>query len=131
MNSDGDGKRYLFDNPRNVRLVVRGLSAICVLLVGIELVVHRHLAHEWESLFGFYALYGFVACVLLVLLAAEMRKLVMRDEDEDRPTQQLRIGRLTIGGEIKRLVMSQCVKPHRVGIGVYFLQFLEDIQDAL
>jgi len=81
MNSDGDGKRYLFDNPRNVRLVVRGLSAICVLLVGIELVVHRHLAHEWESLFGFYALYGFVACVLLVLLAAEMRKLVMRDED--------------------------------------------------
>jgi hypothetical protein len=32
-------------------------------------------------LFGFYALYGFVACVLLVLLAAEMRKLVMRDED--------------------------------------------------
>jgi len=30
---------------------------------------------------GFYALYGFVACVLLVLLAKEMRKLVMRNED--------------------------------------------------
>jgi len=30
---------------------------------------------------GFYSLYGFVACVILVLLAKEMRKLVMRDED--------------------------------------------------
>ena len=81
MNGNGDGKRYLFDNPRNVRLVVRGLTWTCVLLVAIELFVHRHLSHAWESLFGFYALYGFVACVLLVLLAAEMRKLVMRDED--------------------------------------------------
>jgi hypothetical protein len=77
----GDGKRYLFDNPRNVRLVVRALTWTCVLLLGLDFVVHRHLSHEWEGLFGFYALYGFVACVLLVLLAAEMRKLVMRDED--------------------------------------------------
>jgi hypothetical protein len=30
---------------------------------------------------GFYAIYGFVACVILVLVAKEMRKLVMRDED--------------------------------------------------
>jgi hypothetical protein len=76
-----DSKRYLFDNPRNVRRVVRGLTWTCVLLVVLELAVHRHLSPPWEALFGFYALYGFVACVLLVLLAAEMRKLVMRDED--------------------------------------------------
>ncbi len=76
-----DGKRYLFDNPRNVRLVVRALTWICVLLVALELLMHRHLSHPWEALFGFYALYGFVACVLLVLLAAEMRQLVMRQED--------------------------------------------------
>lgn len=74
-------KRYLFDDPRNVRRVVRGLVWTCIALVGLELVIHRHLAHPWEGLFGFYALYGFVACVLLVLLAAEMRKLVMRGED--------------------------------------------------
>ena len=77
----GDGKRYLFDNPRNVRRVVLGLTWTCVFLVGLELVVHRHLSQSLEALFGFYALYGFVACVLLVLLAAEMRKLLMRDED--------------------------------------------------
>lgn len=78
--NNGD-KRYLFDNPRNVRLVVRGLSFICILLFALDFVVHRHLSHPLEELFGFYAVYGFVACVLLVLLAAEMRKLLIRPED--------------------------------------------------
>lgn len=79
MNTD-DNKRHLFDDPRNVRRVVRGLVAACVLLVSLDLVLHRHVDHPWEGLFGFYAIYGFVACVLLVLLAKELRKLVMRDE---------------------------------------------------
>ena len=30
---------------------------------------------------GFYCIYGFAACVALVLLATEMRKVIMRDED--------------------------------------------------
>jgi len=37
--------------------------------------------HAWEALPGFYALFGFVACVVLVLIAKEMRKVLMRDED--------------------------------------------------
>jgi hypothetical protein len=76
-----DGKRYLFDNKRNVTIVIWGLTAVCVLLFAADWVVHRHIANDLEHLFGFYAVYGFVACVLLVLLAAEMRKLVMRDEN--------------------------------------------------
>lgn len=78
--SSQENKKYLFDNPRNVRLVVRTLLVACVLLVGLDLVLHRHTEHPWEEMFAFYAVYGFVACVLLVLLAKEMRKLVMRDE---------------------------------------------------
>lgn len=86
MNKDG---KHLFDDPRNVRRVIRGLVAACILLLGLDLVVHRHVDHPWEDLFGFYALYGFVACVLLVLLAKEMRKLLMRDEDYyERPPEQ-------------------------------------------
>jgi hypothetical protein len=38
-------------------------------------------AHGWESLWGFYAVYGFAACVLLVLLAKQLRKLLKRPED--------------------------------------------------
>ena len=74
-------KRHLFDNPANVRRLLRGFYVVCVVLLGIDLVYHRHAAHPWESLFGFHALFGFVACVVLVLIAKEMRKLLMRDED--------------------------------------------------
>jgi hypothetical protein len=74
-------KRHLFDNPANVRRLLRGFYVVCVVLLGIDLVYHRHAVHPWESLFGFHALFGFVACVVLVLIAKEMRKLLMRDED--------------------------------------------------
>ena len=76
-----EGKTYLFDNKRNVRFVVRALIAACILLFGLDFILHRHAAHPWEEIPGFYAIYGFVACVLLVLLAKEMRKLLIRRED--------------------------------------------------
>ncbi|MBW3138636.1 hypothetical protein KUV56_03715 [Ferrimonas balearica] len=54
---------------------------ICVALLALDFVVHRHTEHPWETLLGFYPLYGFVGCVVLVLLAKMMRKVVMRPED--------------------------------------------------
>lgn len=83
-------KRYLFDNPKNVRLVVRALVAVCALLFVLDFVLHRHAYHSWEEFYGFYAIYGFVACVLLVVLAKEMRKLLMRDEDYYEPQSSQR-----------------------------------------
>ena len=74
-------KQHVFDKPRNVKLVIRLLFAICVLLVLADFFVHRHVGHVMETLPGFYAFYGFVACVVLVVLAKEMRKLLMRSED--------------------------------------------------
>ena len=82
--SDGPAKpekQHIFDNPKNVRWVIRGLFFICVVLVLADLVVHRHVYHPLEELFGFYAFYGFVAYVVLVLIAREVRKFVMRDEN--------------------------------------------------
>ncbi len=78
-------RKHLFDDPRNVRLVVRALFVCCVLLVLADIVIHRHVVNPLESLFGFYAFYGFTACVVLVLLAKEMRKLLMRNEDYYEP----------------------------------------------
>ncbi len=74
-------KTHIFDKPENVRLVLRILAASCVLLILADFIYHRHVIHAWESVWGFYCLYGFVACVLLVLAAKEMRKVLMRDED--------------------------------------------------
>ncbi len=74
-------KTHFFDKPDNVRLVLRVFYGLCALLLLGDFVIHRHVYHSWERLWGFYPLFGFVACVLLVLIAKEMRKLLMRDED--------------------------------------------------
>jgi hypothetical protein len=74
-------KQHVFDKPRNVKRVIYALVAVCVISFGLDFVIHRHVDHAWENVPGFYAIYGFVACVLLVLIAKEMRKIVMRKED--------------------------------------------------
>jgi hypothetical protein len=75
-----DSERHFFDDPKNLKRVLRVFYAICAGLLLLDFVHHRHVIHAWENLWGFYAVFGFVACVVLVLVAKEMRKVVMRDE---------------------------------------------------
>ncbi len=79
--SERNQKEYLFDKPENVKRLLRGLYAICILLVVADFVIHRHVSLSWEEIPAFYALYGFIACVLLVVIAKWIRKVVMRKED--------------------------------------------------
>ena len=79
-------KRHLWDNPKNVQRLLVVFFICCALLLLADLFVHRHPAFEHDELdleqaFGFHGIYGFVACVVLVLLAKQLRKLVMRPED--------------------------------------------------
>jgi hypothetical protein len=74
-------KQYLLDNPRNVTRLLRVFYAVCGLLFVLDFIIHRHTIHPWEQLPGFYAIFGFVAFVLLVVVAKLLRKLLMRRED--------------------------------------------------
>ena len=79
-------KKHLFDQPRNVHRLIWIFFALCALLLGLDWLFHRHLSFAEgvfpvEGWFGFYAIYGFVACVLLVLMATQLRKVLMRRED--------------------------------------------------
>ncbi len=76
-----DEKPRFLDKPRNVRLLIRALYAVCIVVFAADFVVHRHIDHPWEELPGFYAVYGLVACVILVRVARELRKLIMRRQD--------------------------------------------------
>ncbi|MEM7252580.1 MAG: hypothetical protein AAF493_14285 [Pseudomonadota bacterium] len=78
--NDNESKRWL-DEPANIKKILWVFYALCAVLVLVEFFHHRHVTHAWESLFGFYAIYGFVACVILVLAATQLRKWLMRDED--------------------------------------------------
>jgi len=75
-----DKKKYIFDNPENIKRLLYGFYICCVVLIGIDFFFHRHVAHPWEEMFGFYGLYGFLACTLLVIVAKQIRKIIMRDE---------------------------------------------------
>ena len=74
-------KQHLFDKPRNVSRLLTVLYIICALLFILDFILHRHATHRWDELTGFYAIFGFVACVALVLIAKQLRKILKRKED--------------------------------------------------
>ena len=74
-------RKYWLDDPRNVDRVVYGLYAVCAVLLAIDVFVPKHGPFAIEHRFGFYGIYGFVACVGLVLAARGLRRIVMRRED--------------------------------------------------
>ncbi len=74
-------KQHFFDNPENLRNVLHLFYMICLGLLFIDFFYHRHVIHKWEEYWGFYGLFGFAACVALVLVAKELRKVLKRGED--------------------------------------------------
>lgn len=79
--SERDQKVHLFDKPENVKRLFRGFYAICIILIITDFIIHRHTAMAWEKIPAFYAIYGFVSCVVLVVMAKKMRKIIMRKEN--------------------------------------------------
>ena len=78
---DRDEESGWFDDPNNVNKVVRSLIVLCVASVLADFFYDKHTHYGFQDIIGFDAIYGFVSCVLLVLAAKQLRKLLMRDED--------------------------------------------------
>ncbi len=76
-------KKSWLDNPANIKKLMFLAAAICIGLFGVDFFFHRHELENisWESWYGFYAIYGFVAYTFIVIAAHGLRKLVMRKED--------------------------------------------------
>lgn len=81
MTPSADSKKYWLDSPANVTKLYKGLWIVCALLIALDLFIHRHEDFDFALLFGFHSLYGFFACVALVLAAKQLRRVLMRDED--------------------------------------------------
>jgi hypothetical protein len=88
-----------FRKPANFRRVLYGLFGACTLFVLIDIVFFltgfdKHPHFRWEQWPGFYAVYGFVACVVLVLVSRfVLRPLVMRREDYYDPSDTRKGGK--------------------------------------
>ena len=61
--------------------LIRVFFVLSALLFLADFFVDRKIHQPAEKIPGFYAIYGFIGCVVLVLVAKQMRKVVMRDED--------------------------------------------------
>ena len=81
------GKSGWFDKQGNVRFILWALYGISALLLIIDFVlwfskVDKHPYLKWETWPGFYAAFGFVSCVVLVLGARFiLRPITKRRED--------------------------------------------------
>ena len=64
-----------------LRRILTWFYVACALVLGLDFVIHRHTYHPWENLLFFYCVFGFVACVILVVVAKWMRVYLMRSEE--------------------------------------------------
>ena len=77
-------KKYWLDDPANVKRFIRWFFISCAFVASWDLVFlfhHKHVEFPFENFPLFYSFYGLAACVLLVVGAKQLRKILMRDED--------------------------------------------------
>ena len=79
MTSDGDATHQNRNDLKD--MIFRLLLALCILLVVLELVVHRHSTFPWEGWLGFYAVWGFVSLFGVVIIGKQLRRFIKRRED--------------------------------------------------
>ena len=77
---ENDQQNWL-DRPRSVDKIIRAVAVICLVVVAADFFYEKHGHYSWEEWPGFYALFGFISCVVLVIAAKGLRKILMRDED--------------------------------------------------
>lgn len=79
--NDVEEREYFFDKPGNVKRLFLLYYLVIFSLLLMDFFFHKHIIFPWEEWPGFYAVFGFVACVALVLVARFiLRPLVMRRE---------------------------------------------------
>lgn len=71
-----------FDKEKNIKKLKIWFYSILVLLVLLDLFIEKHPHYGWEKLFGAYPLYGFFACVIIVIVSKLLGKFwLQKDED--------------------------------------------------
>lgn len=73
-------ERWL-DRRQNISKVYLGVWIVCAMLLVVEPLVHKHGAFPIETWPGFHGIFGFVACVGLVLAAKALRRWLKRPAD--------------------------------------------------
>ena len=76
-----ENKKGWFDDPAHVKLFLKIFFSSLVVLLILDFFISKHPYFYWEDAPDFFAAYGFISCVLLVLVAKVLRLFIKRDED--------------------------------------------------
>jgi hypothetical protein len=71
---------HWLDDPRNVKKLWRVFIVVLALTVIAGFFIDLHPHFEVETWFGFYAGYGFLACLLMIIVAKAIGLLLMRPD---------------------------------------------------
>ncbi|MCF8033389.1 MAG: hypothetical protein K9K66_03565 [Desulfarculaceae bacterium] len=71
----------IFDNPANIKRLLIALFIFLAGLLGADFLIHKHAHFPWETAPEFYAAYGFLCYLLLIVLAKTLRIFIKRRED--------------------------------------------------
>lgn len=74
-------KQNWFYRKSSIKKLWVGTVVVLTLTVIAEFFVKLHPHFEIEALFGFHALYGFLACVAMILFAKVLGFLIKRKDD--------------------------------------------------
>jgi hypothetical protein len=73
-------KTHWLDRPRNVKLLWRVFLGVLALTVMVEALVSLHPHFAIESVFGFYAWYGLIACAVMIIVAKALGLMLKRPD---------------------------------------------------
>jgi hypothetical protein len=75
-------RTWWLDRKENVTKIALALYIVCGVVLLADLIIDRHAETDIDEIPFFYGIYGFVASVLLVVIAKEvLRRFVKRPED--------------------------------------------------
>ena len=70
-----------FDKEENVSLLKKLFYGSLILLAGIDFFIHKHAPFEWASFPVFFAIYGFIACYVIVYFSKLVGLWLKKKED--------------------------------------------------
>jgi hypothetical protein len=76
-----DNTPGFFEKPATIRVLWMLLFAVCGLSLVPELFIERHAYFTIDHFFSFYAVLGFIACALLIILAKGLSYILKKTED--------------------------------------------------
>lgn len=73
------------EKDTNIVWMIQGLGVLCAILFLADFIAGRHPYFVTEGLFGFYAIFGFLAFSSIVIATKYLKRLIGRPEDYYAP----------------------------------------------